>query len=124
MVNLRQKYNVHKGGAKQRGIEFNLTYEEWYDIWHASGKLYADDARYCMARHGDKGAYEVGNVRITTTNENTREYATGQTMSAESRAKKSKTHRENHAFHQRLKKKLLDEYKKEDTQPRKDPWKD
>jgi hypothetical protein len=63
----RGRYTTHKCNAKQRGIPFLLTFEEWADIWQKSGhwdergnKL--DD--YVMMRTGDTGAYKVGNVFI------------------------------------------------------------
>lgn len=56
-------------GAKTRGIEWKLTYEQWLNIWTQSGHL-AERGRkkgqYCMSRYGDTGAYEVGNVFIQT----------------------------------------------------------
>lgn len=72
-------YKRQKAGAERRvdvnsdPIKFKLTFEEWWDIWEKSGKW---DMRgrgadaYCMARHGDVGHYEVGNVSIITQSEN------------------------------------------------------
>lgn len=50
----------------RRGIEFKLTLMEWWGIWQGSGRW---DERglgrgWQMCRHGDEGAYEVGNVYI------------------------------------------------------------
>ena len=48
-------------------MPWELTYEQWADIWIRSGKW---DRRgnwaegYVMMRPGDKGAYAVGNVVI------------------------------------------------------------
>lgn len=73
MSTVKQKYHVHKAGAKRRGIPFNLTFEEWTSIWFTSGKWaqrgHGSD-KYCMCRYGDKGAYELGNVYIATNREN------------------------------------------------------
>jgi hypothetical protein len=69
----RKQFHSHKGGAKHRGIPFLLTYAEWLAIWEQSGHLHERGNRkgqYCMARYGDQGAYEVGNVRIVTNAEN------------------------------------------------------
>lgn len=69
----KMAYTAHKGGAKYRSIPFLLTYAEWSDIWKASGKWLQRGWRrgqYVMARYGDKGAYEVGNVRICLAEEN------------------------------------------------------
>jgi hypothetical protein len=71
----RGRYRQHKGNAKRRGVPFELTFEEWLDVWKGSGHF---DERgnktadgYVMARHGDKGAYAVGNVSIKRNAENT-----------------------------------------------------
>lgn len=69
-------YHNHRIRAKRRGIPFLLTYEEWCVIWMESGKWEErghNRGQYCMARFGDKGGYEVGNVRICTVEENAAE---------------------------------------------------
>jgi hypothetical protein len=69
-------YNRHIGNARQRGVPFLLTFEEWWRIWDASGKWEQRGARkghYVMARFGDAGPYTVGNVRICTHSENNAE---------------------------------------------------
>ena len=68
----KQRYCRQRHHAKARGIEFLFTFEEWWDIWkdkfHLRGR-----SRYalCMARHGDKGADEVGNVALVTLRDTT-----------------------------------------------------
>jgi len=73
MTTVKNKYHVHKAGAKRRDIPFTLTFEEWTNIWFTSGKWeqrgWGAD-KYCMCRYGDKGAYEVGNVYIATNRDN------------------------------------------------------
>ena len=67
------KYHCHKQDARRRGIPFLLPFEEWWDIWHSSGKWPERGCRkgqYVMARFGDRGAYERGNVRICPVREN------------------------------------------------------
>jgi hypothetical protein len=58
---------MQRAGAKLRGIPWQLEYWEWLQIWQDSGHLH-DSGRYkghwCMARHGDQGAYEASNVKI------------------------------------------------------------
>ncbi len=76
----RHKYACHKSKAKQRGIAFNLTYEQWWDIWQQSGKWEQRGARkgcYVMSRYNDVGAYEIGNVFIQPHEENRREAMLG-----------------------------------------------
>ena len=69
----RRRYWRQKRHAARRNIPFLLTFEQWSDLWRESGKW---DQRgrfhgqYCMARYGDKGAYEIGNVRICLSEEN------------------------------------------------------
>ena len=67
------KYRYHLKDARNRGISFLLTFEEWFKIWTDSGHLHERGPRrgqYVMARYGDKGPYAVGNVRIITGLEN------------------------------------------------------
>lgn len=49
--------------SKQRGVEFNLTFEEFVEFWgddfERRGRGKKD---LCMCRYGDTGAYEVGNI--------------------------------------------------------------
>lgn len=63
----RGKYTRHKVNARKRGIPFELTFQQWWSIWHESGffhKIGSRRGRYCMQRLGDRGAYCVGNVKI------------------------------------------------------------
>jgi hypothetical protein len=85
---LRKRYRDHKASAKQRGIPFLLTFEQWLQIWTDSGHLDergAHKGEYVMARYGDSGAYEVGNVDIVTAEKNCSEAALN--LSDASRAK-------------------------------------
>ena len=69
----RGKYTQQKAHAKARGVEFRMTYDEWWGLWEASGKYHLRGkslGRYCMSRKGDTGAYEVGNVEITLVKDN------------------------------------------------------
>jgi len=59
--------------AKYRGIDFYLSFDEWNDIWQASGKWDVrgrGKGKYCMSRVNDTGAYAVGNVFIQLTTQN------------------------------------------------------
>lgn len=69
-------YMKHRQDAKERGVPFLMTFEQWWSIWDASGKWSErghSTGQYVMARFGDKGGYEVGNVRICTCSENVSE---------------------------------------------------
>lgn len=64
---VRKRYNEQKLGAKRRGIEFNLTFDEWWGIWRPYWSNRGRNVgNYVMCRTMDSGAYEVGNVRIDT----------------------------------------------------------
>ena len=75
---LRHKYSCQKSKSKQRGIDFHLTYEEWFSIWLKSGKLKERGCKknqYCMSRKNDIGPYSIDNVIIQLHSENTKEAA-------------------------------------------------
>lgn len=75
-LTLRKKFKNQRSGATWRGISFELTFEEWLNIWVDSGHLHERGPRkgqYVMARFGDKGPYAIGNVRIITVEENNAE---------------------------------------------------
>lgn len=88
----RKAYTQHKSNAKQRGIEFKLTFDEWKQIWLDSEKW---DRRgrgankYCMCRVGDQGCYEVGNVFIDLGKINVRDGNIGKPDNEETKRKKS-----------------------------------
>ena len=89
---VKQKYNVHKAGAKRRNIAFELSFEEWYDIWLSSGKWEERGKGangYCMCRYGDKGPYAKDNVYIATNAINGKEANTGRPQSDSKREKLS-----------------------------------
>jgi hypothetical protein len=73
---LKSKYRDHKYNAAKRGVPFRLTFEEWLNIWTESGHLHERGphaGQYVMARFGDAGGYEVGNVKIIPHIENIKE---------------------------------------------------
>lgn len=84
------KYRWHKNRA--RTIGFELTFEEWWDIWQKSGH-WEDRGRgkgsYVMSRVNDQGPYKVGNVFINTQENNARDAWLGKTRSADDKQKKS-----------------------------------
>lgn len=70
------RYRMQKRSASTRGIPWRLTFAEWWLAWTQSGK-YAERGRgqgYCMARYSDKGAYEIGNIKIILAVENNSEF--------------------------------------------------
>lgn len=78
---VRRAFQGHKDTATQRGIPFLLTFEEWWEIWQQSGHWHQRGRKrgqYCMARCGDRGAYEASNVRIVTIAQNHAEWRLSQ----------------------------------------------
>lgn len=74
---LGERYHSQRHCAAQRGIGWELSFPEWLVIWELSGHLHErgrGSGKYVMARKGDDGPYAVGNVYITTCNENARAY--------------------------------------------------
>jgi hypothetical protein len=63
----KMRYHQHKASAKRRGIEFDMTFDEWWAIWEPHfdqrGPMRVD---LQMCRNGDDGAYRPGNVHIAT----------------------------------------------------------
>ena len=73
MQAIKNKYSCQKSKAKHRGIDFELSFNEWWDIWQQSGKWEQRGFRkgqYVMSRKNDIGAYEVGNVFIQRAEDN------------------------------------------------------
>jgi hypothetical protein len=72
----RRKFRQQQRDAAHRGINFLLSFGQWWSIWQRSGHWDQRGIRrgqYVMARYGDQGPYAVGNVRICTTTENSKE---------------------------------------------------
>lgn len=68
------RFQQQCAGAKRRGIEWAISFEEWLAVWEASGKWESRGigrARYVMARFGDVGPYAASNVEIITSAQNT-----------------------------------------------------
>lgn len=62
-----------KRTAGHRGIEWKFTLWQWWTVWQESGKWEQRGRghnKYVMARKGDVGPYEAGNVFICTLSEN------------------------------------------------------
>jgi hypothetical protein len=54
-------------------IEFNLTFDEWYSWWMATGHYNERGhtrGQYVMARKNDRGHYELGNIECKLTADN------------------------------------------------------
>jgi hypothetical protein len=67
------EFVAHRADAKRRGIAWELTLAEWWEIWDRSGKYPQrgkETGQYCMARRWDFGPYAAHNVEIQTVSAN------------------------------------------------------
>jgi len=67
-----KRFIQQRNNAKKRGIEWALTFPEWWNVWQDSG-FYEKRGRgfgYVMARLGDTGGYEAKNVMICSQSQN------------------------------------------------------
>ena len=59
------RFAQNRATAKHRGIDFRLTFDEWWTLWavhyHERGTKRGE---YCLCRYLDMGCYEVDNVRV------------------------------------------------------------
>ena len=68
-------YTSQQANAKKRGIEWDISLTQWFDVWTESGKWEErGQGLYVMGRYNDTGSYEVGNVKIITAAQNAIEY--------------------------------------------------
>jgi len=102
MRSLRDRFCENRYRAVERGEPWELTFEQWLKIWTVSGHLHERGNKrgnFCLSRISDKGAYAVGNVRIITVVQKTREvhlgkqHRLGHKHSAATREKLRKAHR-------------------------------
>lgn len=70
----RGKYRQHQKNAKRRGVPFEITFDQWWAVWEASGKWSLRGLKrgtWVMGRHNDQGPYAIGNVEIIKRSSNT-----------------------------------------------------
>jgi hypothetical protein len=70
------RFLQHRHNAVTRGVEFKLTFDEWWKVWQDSGRWEQRGAgvgKYCMCRIGDVGPYSADNVFIGSFAQNTRD---------------------------------------------------
>jgi hypothetical protein len=69
----RKHFYSQCGSSRKRKIEWQLTFEQWHQIWLSSGKFHLRGrglGKYCMCRYGDVGPYSIDNVYIDTIDNN------------------------------------------------------
>lgn len=77
---VKRVYRQHRGNAKLRGVEFELTLDEWVNWWEEQlGKDWMKKrgyrrGQYVMARPGDLGPYMLGNIECILAEDNHRNY--------------------------------------------------
>lgn len=82
----RRLYIENRQSARQRGIPFKITFEEWLAWWQRQlgpdWQLLRGRRRYQfhMARVGDRGPYKLGNIKCITNSENIKEAWEGERM--------------------------------------------
>ena len=62
-----QRFIEQRQAAKQRGVEWQLDFRSWLEIWQASGHLHERGrckGQFQMCRLGDIGPYASSTVRI------------------------------------------------------------
>lgn len=65
----RGMFTMQRKAAAQRGVAWELTFEQWLEIWGDKLPLRGRTG-LVMARNGDTGPYAAGNVRIATAADN------------------------------------------------------
>jgi hypothetical protein len=72
----KRKFRYQRSKARSRGIDWCLTFEQWYqwwqdsDHWHERG---ITSGKYVMSRFGDVGPYSLDNIFCQTRDDNCRE---------------------------------------------------
>lgn len=81
------KFKQHEANAKARGVEFDVTFPEWWEIWQDRFALRGPHRdEFVMCRAADQGAYRPGNVRIDTTQGNAHERIRSATLKQHAQA--------------------------------------
>lgn len=70
-----RSYRTHEKRARARGIEFLMTFKEWWGVWEGKYEQRGPSGdSLCMGRFGDTGPYAIGNVYITSHHGNMVDY--------------------------------------------------
>lgn len=61
------KYQIAKRNAKNRGVDWQFTFETWWGVWKDHWDRRGPyGSSLCMCRYSDEGPYHPDNVRIDT----------------------------------------------------------
>ena len=67
------KFWAQRKQAEVRGVDFEMNFAEWWNVWEKSGKWELRGrgvGQYVMARFGDVGPYRTDNVHIILASQN------------------------------------------------------
>ena len=67
------KFTFQKKQASIRGIDWSLSFDDWFNFWQESGHWEDRGQKahqYCMCRYMDRGPYSLENIYIDTTSSN------------------------------------------------------
>jgi hypothetical protein len=76
MTTAFEKFRAQRYQARRRGIDFQLTFDEWYNWWLANGVdknmgvQWTSTTRLCMCRFNDTGPYALNNIYLATHSQN------------------------------------------------------
>lgn len=88
---LNKAFKMQRNSAKYRGLEWDLTFDEWLNIWISSSNINnrgIGKGKYVMARIGDSGGYKIGNVEIIQFEKNSKDARINYPMSEHDRRSK------------------------------------
>ncbi len=69
----RHKFTQARLHARERGIGWDYTYDDWRNDWDQSGHWLERGPgpnQFCMSRRNDRGPYRRGNTEIVTNQQN------------------------------------------------------
>jgi hypothetical protein len=69
----KSKYYAHRSRARASNIDWNLTFDEWYNWWLSTGKWSQRGTGsncYHMCRYNDTGPYSLDNIYCDTAKNN------------------------------------------------------
>ena len=70
------KFRYQRARARQRGIDWMLSFDQWYQWWQSTGhweERGITSGKYVMSRFGDQGPYSLDNIFCQTRDDNCRE---------------------------------------------------
>ena len=75
----RKRWHNHRCSARDRDIEHDISFEDWYEWWISNGVDKSQSQgpmtanTLCMCRKGDVGPYSLDNIYCATLSQNNRD---------------------------------------------------